>query len=69
LIGVAIAGELKRPPDGGTVDCGDGHSGAATVRLRLRGRRIELLDDGKKIGEELSLRYDCLRLSRYLWPS
>jgi hypothetical protein len=68
LVGVAIAGKLERPPDGGAIDRGDGHGRAAAVRL-LRGMRIELLDDGKEISEELSLRYDCLRLSRYLWPS
>jgi hypothetical protein len=63
---VALAGELERPPDGGAVNRRDGQRGAATVRpLLLRGR-IELLDDGKEISEKLSLRYDCLRLSRYL---
>jgi hypothetical protein len=40
LVGMAVAGELEGPRDGLTVD--------------LR-RRVELLDDGEEVGEELSL--------------
>ncbi|HMB54547.1 MAG TPA: hypothetical protein VKU40_14620, partial [Thermoanaerobaculia bacterium] len=54
LVGVAVAGEIEGAGERLAVDLG---------------RRVELLDYGEEIGEELLLLYGLLRRSRYRVPS
>jgi hypothetical protein len=55
LVGVAVAGKIEGAGQGGSVD-GRHRDGSAAVRPGVAcWRRIELLDDSEKIGEELSL--------------
>jgi hypothetical protein len=63
LIRVALAGELEGVRDRLAVDRRGGR-GDPLVRPAARGR-VELLDDGEEVAEELVLRYVLFSRSRY----
>jgi hypothetical protein len=70
LVGMAVAGELEGTGDRGPVDRRQRNLDLTVAGVAvLTGRSIELLDDGKEVGEQLLLRYGCLCASRYWRPS
>jgi hypothetical protein len=57
LISVALAGEVESALDGGAVDRRRRHRGSTAVgrgRPVFARRRVELLDHGEEVGEELA---------------
>jgi hypothetical protein len=68
LVGVSIAGEVEGAGDRLTIDvrcrgrC-DRFADAVGVAVLAR-QRVELLDDGEKVAQELLVRYGCLCPSR-----
>ncbi len=76
LIGVPLAGKVKGPLDLGTVDGRHRNSrtaaagGAVPIAVGGNARsRVELLDHGEKVGEELLVLYGSLGLARNRWAS
>jgi hypothetical protein len=69
LVGVALQGEVESALDLGAVDRRDRDGGAAVAVEGRRGSRIELLDDGEEIGEELFVLYGSFGLARDRWAS
>ena len=68
LVGVAVAGEVEGAPDRLAVDRRGGQRRVAVAAGALGGRRVELLDHGEEVAEELVLiapAHGLLRRSRY----
>jgi hypothetical protein len=66
---VPLEGEVEGPLDPGAVDRRDRDGGAAVAVARRRGSRVELLDHGEEVGEELFVSYGILGLVSDRWVS